>query len=351
VSRSERGTWLYLMFFPGKRDEEPSDYARLEQVAEIFLSDYALPTLASIRMEGGCDKYFYIRYAEGGYHLRLRCRCLDQASLVAVRLRLEGAIDRFLAEHPDAIADAVDSASLTKDGRLIESCYEPEQDKYCGPHGMLVVEDHFEHCTRLAADVLLLSAGGLRKDHIALWLLGQALPAAGLSPHETTAILSGHSRYWWAAFGRDHESVKRVLEQKYREKELILCTFLPDQNQTSSYARTYPLVEERLGAVRDLYRETIGRLCALEDSGMLMSSMAQQLHEEVAASEEMPSLSRYPLTYLLILPNLIHMMNNRLGIDIIKESQLAYFAGRYFQDQCDRPPAVLQITLEPSLRT
>lgn len=354
MSVSESPSWFYVRFhFPAAVGEDARSHRRAVDASERFLLHFALPEFASMKAEGMCRRHFFIRYAEGGYHLRLRCLCDGEASASAARRRLFGAIERFMREEADPPGGASDTTELMRGGRLVEDTYLPELDKYCGPDGMDLAERHFERCSMLVGEALQACAEGLNRDQVALWLIGQALVGSGLSPVEISAVMSGHARYWWLAFGRDPSEVEAIMERTYANKREALSIFLPgaEEGGGTRYALAHPAVERRLGSVRDLYRGTLRSYIERECAGNLHSPAQPLLMQDVSALESFATVARCPMSCLLVLPNLIHMMNNRLGVDVGKEAQLAYFTARAFGETAGMPAPPVSIHLEPSLRT
>ena len=355
MSVSESQIWFYVrLHFPATVDDA-AGHRQAAEASERFLLRCALPEFTAMKVEGVCRRHFFIRYAEGGYHLRLRCLCDGEASASAARERLHAAIDRFMREDSYAFGGAADAAELVREGRLVEDTYLPELDKYCGPDGMDLAERHFERCSTLVGEAMDACADGLNRDQLALWLMGQALVGSGLSPLEILAVMSGHARYWWSAFGRDPSEVEAIMERTYANKREALSIFLPgdEEGGATRYALAHPAVERRLGAMRDLYRDTLQGYIALERAGGLHSSAQPLLMQDVSALASFGTVAHYPMSCLLALPNLIHMMNNRLGVDVGKEAQLAYFTARAFGERAGMPaPSVpsIPIHLEPSLR-
>ncbi len=63
-----------------------------------------------------------------------------------------------------------------------------------------------------------------------------------------------------------------------------------------------------------------------------------------------PTINTFPTVALLILPNYVHMLNNRLGLTPLQEVQLAYLLYRHLEDAYEIAPAALySLSLEPNL--
>ncbi len=337
--------WLYLRIFPGHGDQSADAPVALEHSADVLLTHCLLPTLRRLQQAGSIQGYFFLRYAEQGYHLRVRCRVRDPDQHSVARTALLAALDTHLLDHPHTFPGASDSAGLIADGRICDSHYQPELDKYGGRAGLDVVESHFRGCTDLAAEALALAAQGLKRDHLSVWLTGQIMYALELNGAEAAGLLAGYARYWMPATGMDMGQASDALEQAYTTRQRAIAGLLPDARGDSVYASTYPQVERHLGTARHLFVNTVARLRTLEDQGRLHSSALAPLEQHAIASQR---IGRHRLTYLLIVPNLLHMMNNRIAVNVLTEARLAFFMARNFAGDADVQRSALPVMLQPA---
>lgn len=338
--------WVYLRIFPGHCDPSVDAPGMLEDSADALLTRCLLPTLRHLHEAGVIDGYFFLRYAEEGYHLRVRCRATLASQRADARAELLAALEAHLQAAPSSFPGARDSAALLADGRLRDSDYAPELDKYAGREGLDVVEAHFRRCSDLAAEVIALADQGLKRDHLSLWLTGQVLHALGFEGDAAAGLLAGYARYWMPAGGSDPGQTLQALEDAYLARQRLIAALLPDTDGTSQYARTYPQVQERLGGVGALFADTVAQLCRLEAAGALHSSALPQLRGRTIGVDR---CRRHPLTCLLILPNLLHMMNNRIAVNVMTEARLACFAARHYAGAPSAAWSVLPVMLEPTL--
>lgn len=345
MSLAPEAEWLYLRIFPGSIVQSGDAPQELERSADHLLAHCLLPTLRQLDEAGTTKGYFFIRYAEDGYHLRVRCRGLDEKHRAAARDALLAALDAYLPTRPGSFPGARDSADLVSDGRLRDSVYDPELDKYGGRDALNVVEAHFRGCTDLTAAVLALDDQGLKRDHLALWLMGQTLHALDFEADAAAALLTGYARYWMPATGNDMEQASATLEQDYSARQRLVAGLLPNADGNSVYARTFPQVERQLGWVRGLFRATVERLRALEQNGRLHSSWLPLLQHQTIRFN---NCRRYPLTHLVIIPNLIHMMNNRIAVNVRTEAKLAYFMARAYAGDASAKWHELPVMLQPA---
>ncbi len=346
MSKPDRN-WLYMkLFLP---QGEPTA-AAMEGTVDLLLRDCLLPSLASARGAGLCEDYFFLRYAEAGYHLRIRCRCPAPGAADAMAAHLEASIDAMLHARRGLLGEARDSEDLKAGGMLRRDAYLPEYDKYCGEEGVRLAESHFGACSRLVESALGLHAQGLAKSQLSLWLMGQALASLPLDPAGMVTVMGGYATFWRKGCFPEGSDVEAILERNYAGKRAGIAQFLPQgPGRTDTvFAAAHPRVEEALGSVRGIFAATLARFCALEDAGRLDSSFAGHVEAGRSLDGHGSRLARNPMSYLLVLPNLLHMMNNRLGLDVLQESQLAYYLARAFCERHDIVETPFEIVLEPA---
>ncbi|MFN2488398.1 MAG: lantibiotic dehydratase [Actinomycetota bacterium] len=109
--------WLYANLYMG------------EATADAALRDVVAPLRKKVMNAGAADRWFFIRYGDPDYHLRLR---------------FHGEPARLRDEVGPDLAAAI--ASLLDDGRVRRlgfDTYEREVERYGGPEGMLLAEELF----------------------------------------------------------------------------------------------------------------------------------------------------------------------------------------------------------------
>lgn len=113
-------------------------YLRLPCDGGSFGSDRTLtgivaPSARQLMERGLIDRYFFLRYLEGGLHVRYRVRVPDDAAVGDVVRCLESTTRSF-------------SGRATADW----AAYEPEVQKYGGLEGLAIAERHFTASSALA---------------------------------------------------------------------------------------------------------------------------------------------------------------------------------------------------------
>ncbi|MEV6584053.1 thiopeptide-type bacteriocin biosynthesis protein [Streptomyces sp. NPDC051582] len=156
----------------------------------------ALAPLMDGRYGPGAGAWFFIRYHEGGPHLRIRFRGAGSTGDPA-REAAELAAELALS------AAGTTPAAGTRPGRHGEVRavpYEPETERYGGPAALPVAEELFAHSTRAAVDALRAVPGRADRLRLALDLAHATAHALGLDELDSAGWLRRHAASWrWAA--------------------------------------------------------------------------------------------------------------------------------------------------------
>jgi lantibiotic biosynthesis dehydratase-like protein len=70
----------------------------------LLLRDLVQPLLCDVIQDGLIDHFYFIRYALGGPHVRLRWRAKDESAAASADLRLATAIERFFSRCPSTVS-------------------------------------------------------------------------------------------------------------------------------------------------------------------------------------------------------------------------------------------------------
>lgn len=286
--------WLGAhLFFDGDLYSEECDRVVLEVAA---------PLVERL----GPERWFFIRYKEDGPHVRLRC-----AAPAA----------RLTAEMQPEIERAAAASPLVR--RLAFIPYEPEVERYGGPHGVQMAEELF-HRSSVTAVPLLEKIGGdpaarSGKAMLAMLVLwhtfcqhrpGEAEElgdrAARLAEHYGKNFLRArvrdpeHRRHWLNAF-----------EEGFNRQAERLAAYVEVAWQ--ALATGEPLTAE-LDLYRDHLRLAVSRMRLLCERGELLVDGRICRDWSVICQR--------------IVPSHVHMMNNRLGVSIRDECYLAMLIHR-----------------------
>lgn len=139
--------------------------------ADRFLLGWAGPRLRTLLREGQARRWFFLRYWEGGPHLRLRVQGLAPAARDALAAEARAAAARHANPKPPA-RDAyyrhhffdgqpLDPATLPwfEEASVYALPYAPEWRRYGGLHGLPVNESLFDLSSTVALGLVRASAG------------------------------------------------------------------------------------------------------------------------------------------------------------------------------------------------
>ncbi|MFF4104243.1 thiopeptide-type bacteriocin biosynthesis protein [Streptomyces sp. NPDC001903] len=145
--------------------------------------------------DGGA--WFFIRYHEGGPHLRIRFRgaagSAADAAADAAGLAAELALSA-------AATTAAPGPWPGRHGEVRAVRYEPETERYGGPAALPVAEEVFAHSTRAAVAALRAVPARADRLRLALDLAHATAYALGLDELESAGWLRRHAASWrWAA--------------------------------------------------------------------------------------------------------------------------------------------------------
>lgn len=266
------------------------------------------------------DEFFYLRYWEGGPHLRLRVRPVSSEVAVALAGRINDHLSRFpspdllTAEQYAEIARRLGAAEgvagfereLRPNNTLEYRNYVPEHDAF--DQAVEDVERHFVQSSRIALDLVC----GTTARERALFALAAVL---------FTLTASGS----WVALRQPDTAVGfGAAEERYQSRRSWLRSVADEMNAVArgEMEATGPLAEW-ISSVTELRQ----RLVAAEQAGTFAP---------VAPHSTLPpDLSTVPegeRATTAVLMRCAHLLCNRLGILREREGFLRYLASRAVED-------------------
>ncbi len=218
-------------------------------------------------------RFFFVRYGEGGPHLRLR----------------------FLVDDPQRFRPIVASTLADLEVRFMP--YEPELERYGGTDGIAVAERQFDASSRTVLRVLHEGRDPL---------------AAAIAMHVTFAAAMGVDAVpFFAALTRD------------------FVRWHPDYvAEPAALDRIAADYEARFTAQRAALVEPIAALAANREPEPWLAEWTAGMH---AIERELDALPLDARTRHSILASYVHMTNNRLGVANPDEPYLAYLIKRSLQ--------------------
>jgi thiopeptide-type bacteriocin biosynthesis protein len=247
--------WLYAKLFTGT------------STADRLLTKCVGPVVRQAMQTGAADRWFFIRYGDPEWHLRLR---------------LHGPPARLSSEVLPALHAALESRF--GDGqlwRLQLDTYERETERYGGPEGILVAEELFHADSETVLELLGLlggDEGAVARWRLALWGIDLLLGDLGFDLARKLLWARQRRDSFGLEYGVDRP--KRVrLGNRFRQEraaleELFRAGEVPGGGD---HELTPELTILRAGS--GSMAPIAERLCALSDSGRLTVSM-----DDMAAS-------------------------------------------------------------------
>ncbi|MFD8619290.1 thiopeptide-type bacteriocin biosynthesis protein [Streptomyces sp. NPDC059513] len=291
MTNSPPPAWLSLHCFLRSGPED----------VDAFLTGDVAPLLDGLVAEGEATGWFFIRYDEGGHHLRIRVRGVTAARAASLPEELARAAERL------PVAESVRgpfTRGQAEHAEVREEPYVPETGRYGGPEALPVAEEVFVLSSRVA--------GWAVQDTPR----GSARLALAIDLAHTTALACGMDRLTAAQWLRRHAAGWR-------------------------WARDVPLlgpqhIHARVNSVYALQRGTLtGRARALRqalEEGRAPGAAADWYDGVRDADRALRSLS-LPVGRPQVWASQLHMLFNRLGLAPDEERAVCRLAARTLLDR------------------
>ena len=292
-----------------------------------LITEAIAPAVDELSRAGRIQGFFFVRYWQGGPHVRLRLLGTDH---VAATVREP--LCRYLDEHPsrtDLDAAAYRRLSgylsraepgrpavepLRRNNSVELTSYVPELEVYGGVPAMPAVERNFTDSSRIVLDLLHRPLTETRRFGIAVGMQVRAALGAEGDAESAAELLATKHRLWTAA-ARPDERLLAAWDTGYRAQRdrLGRMVQLPESDEEASTAPDRALARWRT-SVTDL----VHRLTPLAADGRLQSP--------------------WPDAPRAVLLACLHMHANRLGVSAPQEAYANYLAWRALREH--RPERV-----------
>lgn len=287
--------------------------------SEDFLIDWAVPQIRSLLARHATSQWFFIRYWEGGPHLRIRlrdvkaadARTLIAAARAAAAERQAATVlsrQEYYGGHGfDGRPLAVQDLPWFPDGSVEAIAYVPELQRYGGDHAMGPSEALFCTSSEIAVAVIGATRDDASRRLAAAMALMAATPvAAGCGADGVAAFFESYAAYW----SNYSEATRALAAQLTGRPASKGCHALLAQALAGHAAKP------GTHRVQDAWRTGVATLCA-ELSG-LGPQLISPFDGQTAGARGAP------MTILNILASQLHMLNNRLGVVPAHELMLAH---------------------------
>lgn len=207
--------WLYLkIYLPATKADE--------LVASLH------KTMTPLERQGLIDRWFFIRYTDPQFHIRLRVHLGDPENNIGAVIF---AVKNMILKHP--VAGAVD--------KVMFDTYVRELDRYGGNN--IVACEAFFHEDSIHISRLL--DGEYTEEKLwqcALSFVVQILDIYKSTDKERLDLVTGISRQMMSTTGLDKED-ERTLNSKFRENRTAINRWLDEEKCDKTFAFTFKMTE------------------------------------------------------------------------------------------------------------
>lgn len=263
-----------------------------------LLLEVVKPIVACCEARCWSQRWFFVRYSEGGSHVRLR--------IAASVETLEEKIELLVADYSES------SGIVT---RVEWVPYEPELERYGGTLGVALAEYQFIASSRTALDLIgdwRAQRDGDRRVRLGKALLAMLvqLHAFSLSRARATTLAEAYHNGYLHRVVRHSTNVtayRRAFDAALGPQEARLVAYVNEAWCQLDNVDNIPASLRHLAvAVRDVAER-------LKDL---------QRDRELALRQKVPTT--WDDAIALLIPSYLHMTNNKLGIDLSEESYLGH---------------------------
>lgn len=239
--------WLYAKLYTGTA------------TADALLRDVLTPVARELMAAGAADHWFFIRYGDPEWHLRIRFHGDPTRLVTEVFPRLQAAVSPLVDEG--------------RVWRVQLDTYEREVERYGGPEGMLLAERLFHEDSEAVLTILEMLEGDEGADirwRLTLRGIDMLLDDLGFDAATKLRVLSGMRESFTREFGGG-KGLRVQLDVRLREERRSLFPLLdPAGDQESPLAPALEILHRR----SEKNAPIIAELKRLESEGKLTSSLA-----------------------------------------------------------------------------
>jgi hypothetical protein len=293
------------------------------------------------------QEYFFIRYWEGGPHLRLRILPTTSASHQEIEQFVGSYLSRYLAEHPaptklrqeEYSRGAVRLARwqgvssydtmLHANNSVMFVPYRPEHGLFGQGRSLEAIEHHFFESSDITLDTI--ADGANTEQRAALSLAFHLITLFVCEPDFLRAAGSSAAAAMWLRQMTEDRAVPDDLDHRYRQQRDRLLRHAALLRRVTGQAVNAP---EAATSAYTRWIHSISRLreilLELAKSGMFAPCAADT---PLAAETTAMPQEKHPIANVLL--RCAHLINNRLGVPSQRELCLRYLAIRAFAENAE----------------
>ena len=315
---------------------------------DSLLLDCVRPLVRQLEKRELIDRFFFIRYWEGGPHVRLRLRGETALFETEVKPLLDARVAEYLLAYPSMAL--IEQAEVKEQHTRLHQreygvaaflplypnnsvqylAYTPETGRYGGPGGVAVAEAHFETSSRTAFYLLDQTRNnkGLRQSVALRFALAVPL-SMGVKRENLQAYFVNYFHFW-LRFNRVSpeavsDSFRRSFEARkpdfmsYIRKALELLNVGPGSANRDLLSTWISDLQTAYRQLREL--EARGELSIETTNALRARSVRTGLQPEPPVHNPPHSIDE---ALQVIVGSYLHMFHNRLGISILEEAYSAF---------------------------
>ncbi|MFF9622060.1 thiopeptide-type bacteriocin biosynthesis protein [Streptomyces griseosporeus] len=227
-----------------------------------FLRDTIGPLMRNTPAVG---RFFFLRYWQGGPHIRLRLDGADEETVASVRAALAAAVppmtEELTAEYAYEVSLQSELARLEHEqpagirppGTVEPMPYTPEYEKYGGTDGVRIAEDLFCRTSVAVLELAGVRAGPEPKAPVgeAIRIMAMSLKGSGLDVEESREFLARYEEFWRRYVPPGSDRAWPALYDRTRRKVLDLCGAVWLDGRADVFHDVYADARAAAGAVLD----------------------------------------------------------------------------------------------------
>lgn len=279
--------WLYYKIYTG------------DSTADRILSDKLYKTI--IRLKSYYDKFFFIRYADPEFHIRLRFYVLEQQSLASIILGMDKILEPLLKDK-----------SIWK---VQLDTYNRELERYL-PHLIEEAESLFYVDSKCSLAILNhLNKIGIEKYRwiISFKMVDSFLEDFGLSLEQKNNLLAALDSGYKREFGFNiHNSTQ--FNTEYRKHSPDINAVIEGKIEEDGVVKLYKLLENRTKELKPIVSKIVGVAKPNELSSLLMSYIHMMLNRLFVSSNRKYELLIYNFLSRYYTSCLARMKYNKIQI-------------------------------------
>ncbi|MBI4749277.1 MAG: lantibiotic dehydratase [Acidobacteria bacterium] len=224
--------WLYLKLYTGTA------------TADRILNEVLRDVVCQLTQSGVIDRWFFIRYGDPDWHLRLR---------------FHGRPDQLLTEAFPRLQQALNP--LVEDGRIWRiqlDTYVREVDRYGGPTGMVLAEQIFGVESQAVLKLLELLSGDEGADvrwKLTVCGIDQLLTDFGLDIHQKEWVMKQSRQAFGEEFQADTTGLKHQLGANYQQEKRNLESLLTSRSLEGPLGDGIAILRDWSGGLKPLMAE------------------------------------------------------------------------------------------------